>query len=268
MDESPVSLGLVRQRIIGPNDWRWRLHDDLWRIWHNREAGARVVCGTLALDLPARVAVVIPPWLTLQCSTRRRIPHVAVHGTATLPSAWVTTWCTRPLVMEAGSAVAALVDPVHDGTTDPLLRRCDLLAALAQAVAWYVRQLPSEAVADLRRRSERPLAITDARRILDERFHEPCRIADLARRCHLSPEHFSRRFRALAGDSPQRYLLARRIAAAQHLLIQGDGACGLADLAVRCGFGSSRHLCRSFAQAMGMPPQAWRRQQLAERRTR
>ena len=82
-------------------------------------------------------------------------------------------------------------------------------------------------------------------------------VDDLARRAHLSPRQFSRRFRDATGASPGAWLLRRRLDAALPLLESSDEP--VERVAARVGFPSPAAFRRHFARAYGLAPSAWRR---------
>lgn len=89
------------------------------------------------------------------------------------------------------------------------------------------------------------------------RLAQPLSVGDMARRAHLSPRQFTRRFRAATGMSPARWLLEQRVHAALPLLeSSGDGveAVGRA-----VGFGAPAAFRRHFGSVMGTSPAAYRR---------
>jgi AraC family transcriptional regulator, transcriptional activator FtrA len=90
-----------------------------------------------------------------------------------------------------------------------------------------------------------------------ERLPERIGVEELARRAHLSPRQFSRRFRAATGASPGAWLLRRRLDAALPLLESSDEPVEL--VAARVGFPTPAAFRRHFARAYGVPPSTWRR---------
>jgi AraC family transcriptional regulator, transcriptional activator FtrA len=82
-------------------------------------------------------------------------------------------------------------------------------------------------------------------------------VDDLARRAHLSPRQFARRFRAATGTSPGAWLLRRRLDAALPLLESSDEP--VERVAARVGFPTPAAFRRHFARAYGVPPSGWRR---------
>lgn len=88
-------------------------------------------------------------------------------------------------------------------------------------------------------------------------------VSDLARECGLSTRHFTRAFSRSMGDPPHRWLMKRRVAKAQDLLLNSPLA--LAEIADVCGFADQSHLSRVFSAAMGVSPAIWRRQHRVRR---
>ena len=83
-----------------------------------------------------------------------------------------------------------------------------------------------------------------------------CRSRDLAAEACLSPFHFSRLFRDATGLSPHRYVIERRIRAAQKMLSSTQSP--LVDVALETGFGSQATFTRAFRQVTGVTPSQFR----------
>ncbi len=60
-----------------------------------------------------------------------------------------------------------------------------------------------------------------ARDFMDREYARPLDVPAVARTAHMSPAHFSRRFRAVYGETPYSYLMTRRIERAKAFLRQG-----------------------------------------------
>jgi AraC family transcriptional regulator len=91
---------------------------------------------------------------------------------------------------------------------------------------------------------------------IDSRLSEPLTLDDLADRVAVSRAHFVRRFRAVTGISPHRYLIMRRIERAKQLLSRSSMS--LADIALQVGFSSQSHFSQAFHAATGHTPSQFR----------
>jgi AraC family transcriptional regulator len=109
-------------------------------------------------------------------------------------------------------------------------------------LAWYARRIDA------------------ARRRLDEDFASDHTLAALACDAGMSPFHFARIFRELAGAPPHRYLLTRRLSVAAEQL--RDGA-SVTDTCYGVGFRSLSHFIHVFRRAFGVSPS-----RIGHRRTR
>jgi len=94
-----------------------------------------------------------------------------------------------------------------------------------------------------------------ARDHMDRAYEEPLDVPAMARVAHMSPAHFSRKFRSAYGETPYAYLMTRRIERAKALLRQGSTVTE-ACMAVGCtslGSFSSR-----FTEIVGETPSEYR----------
>jgi AraC-like DNA-binding protein len=83
-------------------------------------------------------------------------------------------------------------------------------------------------------------------------------LAQLAAVSQTSPAHFARLFKQATRLSPHQYVLARRIAAAQHLLTATDLA--LSEIALQVGCADQSHFSALFRAHGGLTPTAYRDQ--------
>jgi len=90
-----------------------------------------------------------------------------------------------------------------------------------------------------------------------ERLGEPLTVGELARRSHLSPRQFSRRFRAATGASPGGWLLRQRLQASLTLLEGSDAS--IEEVGRLVGLPSAAGFRRHFRDAFGVPPSSYRR---------
>ena len=82
-------------------------------------------------------------------------------------------------------------------------------------------------------------------------------LQDAARAACLSPYHFHRAFRDAFGAPPHRWLLARRLERAAHLLRTTSRHAH--EIALDCGFESVPSFTNAFRRRFGAPPGRWQR---------
>lgn len=92
---------------------------------------------------------------------------------------------------------------------------------------------------------------------ITEHLSEELTVEALARRQHMSPRTFARRFRAETGTTPHAWITAHRVAAAEELLESTDLA--VEWIASEVGFGNAATLRQHFTRARGVSPQRYRR---------
>jgi AraC family transcriptional regulator len=80
-------------------------------------------------------------------------------------------------------------------------------------------------------------------------------VEDLAAAASLSRFHFSRMFKAVTGQSPQRFVGRLRLELSKSLLVQGRS---ISDVAHDCGFSSESNFVRSFRRVTGVTPGQYR----------
>jgi len=124
--------------------------------------------------------------------------------------------------------------------------------------------------AELVRQEERPLSVSHnglapwrlrrATEYLEARLAEDVGLAEAAAEVQLSPDHFTRAFRAATGLPPHRWLMRRRVERACELLT--DPRHSITEIAFACGFASSQHLATVFRKQVGTTPSEYRRDRL------
>jgi transcriptional regulator GlxA family with amidase domain len=90
-----------------------------------------------------------------------------------------------------------------------------------------------------------------------EHLDEEIGVEVLAKRAHMSPRTFVRRFAAAFGGTPHQWILAQRLTLARRLLETTD--LGIDEVATRAGFGSAAALRVHFARRLDTSPLAYRR---------
>ncbi|MFL5563168.1 MAG: helix-turn-helix domain-containing protein [Gemmatimonadaceae bacterium] len=199
--------------------------------------------------------------ITLRVEPRHRIVRMTIdplHADAMLeetPGSGVRLELRRSCGIDAPQlrhlmmALAAEADP--RGSTGLAFVET-LIGAVTQQVAMHAgvtRPARTQARGGLSPRARRRvLEVIDAQ--LDARLS----IETLAKEVGLSPAHFARAFKQTLGEAPHRFLMARRLERARHLIER----CGaqLSDVAARSGFADQAHFTRHFKRQFGVTPGA------------
>ena len=100
-------------------------------------------------------------------------------------------------------------------------------------------------LADLRR----------ARDFIDRNHAEPLDVPAMAEAAHMSPSHFSRRFKDAYDETPYSYLMTRRIERAQTLLRAGAT---VTDACMAVGCTSLGSFSSRFSEVVGVSPSEYR----------
>ena len=93
---------------------------------------------------------------------------------------------------------------------------------------------------------------------IDTHLEEPLRPRQLARLANVSGRHLERAFRQAVGVPLHAYVIGKRVAAAQKLLLS-DGRLTIEKIAKRVGFSSASHLAFAFRRRTGYTPNGFRR---------
>ncbi len=95
-----------------------------------------------------------------------------------------------------------------------------------------------------------------ARDLMDREYATPLDVPAIARAALMSTAHFSRRFRAVYGETPYTYLMTRRIERAKALLRRGD--ISVTDVCFAVGCTSLGSFSARFTEVVGETPSAYR----------
>ncbi len=94
-----------------------------------------------------------------------------------------------------------------------------------------------------------------ARDLMDREFAQPLDVPAMARVAHMSPAHFSRKFRAAYGETPYNYLMTRRIERAKAHLRLGMS---VTDTCIAVGCTSLGSFSSRFTEIVGETPSQYR----------
>lgn len=101
------------------------------------------------------------------------------------------------------------------------------------------------------------LIVNEVKEYLGKTVGRKLTLSSIAFHFNLSEEHLARIFKKETGMTVMEYLRTCRVQAARTLLLSTTES--ITSLAIRVGFSSSNHFCRSFAKLMGQTPMAFRR---------
>jgi AraC-type DNA-binding domain-containing proteins len=99
------------------------------------------------------------------------------------------------------------------------------------------------------------------REYIDANLGEDISLAEIASVAGLSQYHFARAFRKSTGQTPQQFLMQRRIERAKQLLAKDD--LPLVEVSLRAGFKNQSHFTTLFRKFTKMTPKLWREMKLA-----
>jgi AraC family transcriptional regulator len=91
---------------------------------------------------------------------------------------------------------------------------------------------------------------------IEANLTRPIYLVELSNAVGLTRMHFAAQFRAATGCSPYNYILRRKVAHSQRLLL--DPQVPTADVAALMGFSSQAHFTVVFKRIVGEPPVRWR----------
>ncbi len=100
---------------------------------------------------------------------------------------------------------------------------------------------------------------------ITKHLEDPLSVKFLAEYCNLSPDHFTRSFRAIFGITPNKYIQVKRIERAQFLLLTTKDS--LEKIASDIGMANMSYFSRKFKEMIGIGPGAYRKNQFNKRVT-
>ncbi|MBQ4574581.1 MAG: AraC family transcriptional regulator [Clostridia bacterium] len=89
---------------------------------------------------------------------------------------------------------------------------------------------------------------------IEENYHRPITLAELAASCSMSPNYFCRCFKQITAQTPIEYLAAYRIECACKQLLSGES---VTECAYSCGFKDLSYFISVFKAHTGMPPKKY-----------
>jgi AraC family transcriptional regulator len=161
------------------------------------------------------------------------------------------------------NAIAYLVDAVRSVLQDEDEWAAEYLRRVSEILEVNREELSSQIARRSAEGAERVpggLAPWQIRRVtthIEAHLDETIRNSELAALVRLSTFYFCRAFRESFADSPHSYIMRRRVARAQGLMLATN--LPLAQIAVSCGIADQAHFNRLFRRLVGETPGTWRR---------
>ena len=218
-----------------------------------------IACGGRTWELPGRHAVVLAPHTPYELLLKKRQHEV-----------WMI-FDPRPHLLEALQSAerqaGSLVVSFTDAAIWALVR-----AGLRDLLDWWNAEVPREQLAENAMERVLLLACVAAAQqqptIADDRIarvvaHISARpereftIGKLARVAGLSVSRFSLLFKERTGLAPVKFLEARRIEKARHLLLTTD--LPVQEIGLQVGFPNAQHFSTRFGKLTGQSPRAFRK---------
>ena len=196
----------------------------------------RVICGFLACE--GRMA---EPVLT----SLPRLLRVSLRDSGT--SDWVQSSIQFSMAQSAAQ---------RPGSAIVLARLSEVL--FAEAIRQYMDSLPEAQAGWLGALRDR--YVGRALALLHEQPAIAWTLDRLSREVGLSRSALGERFASLVGKGPMQYLTSWRLAVAEAKLRRGEGS--ILRIATEVGYESDAAFSRAFKREFGLPPAAWRRQQV------
>lgn len=92
---------------------------------------------------------------------------------------------------------------------------------------------------------------------LDRHFLEDLSLAGISKELHVSSSYLAHKFKTYAGISVMQYIIRKRIAEAQKLLLNSD--LNITQISFHCGFNNSNYFHQVFTASMGISPGKYRK---------
>ena len=129
---------------------------------------------------------------------------------------------------------------------------------VAQALVLFLKRPGDQAQFSVQLSSDLPedSGIAAVQSYIHEHPEADLRLESLAGRAGMSPRNFSRAFKSDIGVAPGRYVEQVRLEIARQRL--QDSAASVAEVAERCGYGSSEAMRLAFERNLGVSPRAYR----------
>ena len=229
------------------------------RIYYVESGTATLQFAEHELIMEPGYLYLIPPYQLLSHSAQTTLSFKWVHFQASLDSGVdlfmvygqpKRVRCESP--EQISSVFDSLIRAMQSKKPSAIFERQGLLLLLMAPLTSIFDEGPK------RRNQLLHPALLTSLSLINENVTSPPSLTQLAAAANMSPEHFSRKFKAAFTLSPKRYMLHKRIALAkQRLLLTNDS---VEQVAEDCGFADIFHFSRTFKKEVGATASAFRKE--------
>lgn len=209
------------------------------------------------------MATIIPPDTATSIDLVEPVEFICFAISDTRASAQISKvagdqhWHPKPIPYWVDSGVQAMAQEIRRSLLADPLNESAYFDALSDALLARVAcQLTGLPIGNSPIERLSPGTLRNILKIIEDQIGESIVVEDLASEAKLSRSHFTRAFKATVGESPQAYILDRRVKRAQSLLSSDEF--NLAEVADMTGFSSQSHLSRVFKKRIGTTPGKYR----------
>ena len=173
------------------------------------------------------------------------------------------TWAPEIIEDFADAGFAALQQEVRRSLLgDPLVEPAYLEALADAMVARIGCHLAGATLVPQPKEAIAPGLLRRIVQHIEASLGQKLMVEDLAEDVGLSRSHFSRAFLAATGQTPQEFIIGRRLCRARDLLT--GSAQSVAEVAAATGFSSQAHLSTAFKKRLGVSPARYREASLRQ----
>lgn len=169
-----------------------------------------------------------------------------------------TIWHLPTALREVALAIADCRLPGEARDTLRLAKSIELLCITFERIA-AGDLIPTDGAGALS--ASEAQRIVDARRLIDERWHEKLTLETIARSCGLNRAKLTRGFRSMFAMSVADAIADRRLGGARQLLLATD--LPVSSIGYKCGYLNNASFTRAFSRRFGQAPTQLRNERIA-----
>lgn len=254
-----VVLVTAPQLFISEPNWHWKskIPQNYYNLWHVVRGSGWLTVEGRRYELSAGLSFILGPGQQVEGMHDRADPihNFAAHFSPVLRGRMILPVKNLPHegvpTREAALFEAMARHAVRLGDSGDALANQESAALVFALVAQVVRDASLPALDAVEQR---------IRPVIDQLNANPGRrlsVAAMAREAGLSKVQFTRRFKRMTGESPNLYLMRRRIERASQLIQQSPFK--IEEIAETMGYSDVFFFSRQFKRITGLPPSHFRK---------